>query len=81
MTMEQPPFEDVFPTENGDFHKSHVSFRFFVHPKLPYGVSRNVALALPAVQRNHGGQDRRYLTGSHHLQQQMTSAPDQIYER
>ena len=27
MTMENPPFEDVFPTENMDFPASHVSFQ------------------------------------------------------
>ena len=26
MTLENPPFEDVFPIENGDFPKNHVSF-------------------------------------------------------
>ena len=27
MTMEHPPFEDVFPIEYGDFPASHVSFQ------------------------------------------------------
>ena len=27
MAMENPPFEDVFPIEHGDFPASHVSFR------------------------------------------------------
>ena len=27
MTMENPPFEDVFPIEIGDFPVSHVSFQ------------------------------------------------------
>ena len=27
MTMENPPFEDVFPIEHGDFPASHVSFQ------------------------------------------------------
>ena len=27
MTMEHPPFEDVFPTKNCDFPASHLSFR------------------------------------------------------
>ena len=34
MTMENPPFEDVFPIENGDFPMSFVSFhgvRFLGH--------------------------------------------------
>ena len=27
MAMENPPFEDVFPIEHGDFPASHVSFQ------------------------------------------------------
>jgi len=27
MTMEHPPFEDVFPIENGHFPKCHISFQ------------------------------------------------------
>ena len=27
MTMEHPPFEDVFPIEHGDFPASHLSFQ------------------------------------------------------
>ena len=28
MTMENPPFEDVFPIENGDFHDFPMSCQF-----------------------------------------------------
>ena len=31
MTMEPPPFEDVFPIQNGDFPSSHVNFREFIY--------------------------------------------------
>ena len=35
MTMENPPFEDVFPIENGDFPASHVSLPGFYTPEVP----------------------------------------------
>ena len=33
MAMENPPFEAVFPIENGDFPASHVSFQRCIGPK------------------------------------------------
>ena len=45
MTMEYPPFEDVFPIENGDVPASHVSFQGSIpdkktKPGLPCIVGR-----------------------------------------
>ena len=41
MAMGNPPFEDVFPVENGDFPASHVSFQecFEKNTPLPFKTS------------------------------------------
>jgi len=44
MAMGNPPFEDVFPVENGDFPASHVSFQECFEKKHTLAI-QNVAVA------------------------------------
>jgi len=61
MTMENPPFADVFPLEHGDFPMSCYSFQGsirFLHPKSPQAFEA-VCAATMAVCKSFAPKDAR----------------------
>ena len=67
MAMENPPFEDVFPIENGDFPSSHVGFQGFSNPKKKQKLLMILSpLAVSNGTQSSSSKSYAGLLGCHH---------------